>query len=333
MDSVGDVASRDRRRRPAPHRLRPRLRRRRLGAGRGARATGAATPGVRRQRRAADLPHPLRARAGRGGGPPLGRARRPLLPGRRVARRRLPRRPRGLLLPARLRDHRAGPPRHRARAGRRGDLRAARRQHQEARHDRRLPALRLRSTRAGTRAACGGRCGSSAAARCASAACACCAPRPTPSRAQLRRCGPSSTATPPAPSASARSSTTGSSASASSRWPRAPTSVEWTLRRRQPGPVVAVGARRPAAVDGDGQRCYVDDEVSDARTVRTGLPPGGARATGCCAVNGERMFVKGANLEPRPARPWPRPRPTSSRRDVLAGPRRRPRPRAPPRPT
>ena len=41
--------------------------------------------------------------------PPLARARRHLLPGRRVARRRLPRRSRGLLLPPRLRDHRPRP--------------------------------------------------------------------------------------------------------------------------------------------------------------------------------------------------------------------------------
>ncbi len=47
-------------------------------------------------------------------------ARRRLLPGRRLARRRLPRRPRGLLLPAQLRHHRPVAPRRRARARGRG---------------------------------------------------------------------------------------------------------------------------------------------------------------------------------------------------------------------
>ena len=94
---------------------------------RGARPLALRSPAVRRQRRPAALPHALRARrrAPTGGATGVD-ARRRLLPGRRLARRRLPRRPRGLLLPphastspslARLGD--------RARPGRRGGLPAA----------------------------------------------------------------------------------------------------------------------------------------------------------------------------------------------------------------
>ena len=73
----------------------------------------------------------------------LADVRRPLLPRRRVARRRVPRRHRGLLLPARVRGHRAARGADRAPARRRGRLRAADRPHGEAQHHRRVPALGL----------------------------------------------------------------------------------------------------------------------------------------------------------------------------------------------
>ena len=55
----------------------------------------------------------------------MGHPRRDLLPGRRLARRRLPRRPRGLLLQSQLRRDVAVTVRRRPRAGGRGDVRTA----------------------------------------------------------------------------------------------------------------------------------------------------------------------------------------------------------------
>ena len=73
--------------------------------------------------------------------PPVGDARRSLLPGRRVPRRRLPGRRRGLLHAAHVRHHRVVAIRRRARARRRGDVHAATRCPQQAQHHRRVPAL------------------------------------------------------------------------------------------------------------------------------------------------------------------------------------------------
>ena len=98
------VAGHASRRRPPTRRDRAGCRRLRLGRDRGPRSL-AQSSRVRRARRAAAPPTPVPPpRAGRGP-PPLDHARRHLLPGRRLARRRLPRRPRGLLLPAHLRHH------------------------------------------------------------------------------------------------------------------------------------------------------------------------------------------------------------------------------------
>ena len=79
--------------------------------------------------------------------PPLARARRHLLPRRRLARRGLPRRPRGLLPPARLRDHRPRGLGLRAPAVHRGDVRAPAGPAGQAEHHRRLPALGLHRPR------------------------------------------------------------------------------------------------------------------------------------------------------------------------------------------
>ena len=116
----------------------------RLGGRRGARATGARTPAF------ADTDGPLLYRRSFDAmGPPEGRRawltlRRPLLPGRRVARRRLPRRHRGLLRAPHLRGHR----RRCARAGEHHlavEVTCARpaRPHGQAQHHRRVPALGL----------------------------------------------------------------------------------------------------------------------------------------------------------------------------------------------
>ena len=71
----------------------------------------------------------------------MGDPRRDLLPGRRLARRRLPRRPRGLLLPPLVRHHRPQPVRRRARPRRRGHLRAADDPDRPAQHHRRAATV------------------------------------------------------------------------------------------------------------------------------------------------------------------------------------------------
>ena len=103
--------------------------------------------GVLDERRPAHLPHPLRPRARPGRGSALAGPRRALLPGRRVARRCLPRRPRGLLRPPRLRHHRPGRPVVRALAVHRGHVQPAARPGRQAQHHRRLPALGLHRRR------------------------------------------------------------------------------------------------------------------------------------------------------------------------------------------
>ena len=112
------------------------------------------------------------------------------------------------------------------------------------------------------------------------------------------RSAPSSTATRPAPCGSA---------------PRVDGAVERELeqslagghqrgrvdpRHRRPAPVVAVGARRPAADRRRRRGLGRRRGRAIAARVRTGLRAGGAAPTGCSRVNGERLFLKGANLAP-----------------------------------
>ena len=106
---------------------------------------------------------------------PFRHPRRRVLPGRRVARRRVPRRSGGLLLPAQLRHHQPLAPGHRARAGGRGGLPAAAEPEGEANHHRRVPELGRAWTRRGTRAVSGAPCGSRPPARCESTVGASCA--------------------------------------------------------------------------------------------------------------------------------------------------------------
>ena len=127
---------------------RSRLRRRRLGAGAGP-GPLAVGSGVLGGRRSVPVPDTLRPSPARCHGRPfLVGARRRLLPVRRVARRHLSRRHRGLLLPAHLRDQRRvqGPVR-RPRPGGRGDVRAAAGPDPQAEPHRRLPALGLHRRR------------------------------------------------------------------------------------------------------------------------------------------------------------------------------------------
>ena len=99
-----------------------RLRRQRLGADRRPRPL-AEHPRLRRRRWPAPLPAGLRRRAARARSPRVAHLRRHLLPGGRLARRRLPRRHRGLLRTARLRGDRGAGRSPGAPPRRRGDLR------------------------------------------------------------------------------------------------------------------------------------------------------------------------------------------------------------------
>ena len=193
--TVRHVARRPRRRRPAPRRRSPWTSTTTAGSPSRCPATGAARPPSPTATARSSTAPASSSRPARRGRPPLGRARRHLLPGRRVARRRLPRRPGGLLLPPRLRDHRPGPPRRRARAGRRGHLRAARRQDGEAQHHRRVPALGLHrpDVEPGRAVAPGPRRAHRAGAHRPPAGAL--HARPTPSGAQSAAAAPSSTAT------------------------------------------------------------------------------------------------------------------------------------------
>ena len=144
---VRDVG-RDHRGRAQPARvLRAVLRRSPLGLRRAAR-TLAHAPCVRVERRA-DPPSAL-VRLTRLGGrrvARLARVRRRLLPRRRVDRRHLSRRDRGLLLPTRDGRHRSPRRGARAPAGDRSRVRPTERSHRQAKHHRRVPALGLHRPR------------------------------------------------------------------------------------------------------------------------------------------------------------------------------------------
>ena len=294
---------------------RPRLRRRRLGA----RCRPRPLALARRPSPTSDGPllyrtrFELERRPGRR--PPLGGARRRLLPGRRVARRRLPRRPRGLLLPPRLRDHRPRPPRRRARAGRRGGLRATRRTGGPSATSPASSSTGTASTRPGTRAACGAGAGRAHRARCASTACGCCAARPTPSgrnchgprRARQRR-GPHRAD----PHDRRRPA---SSASWSSPLAAGTNQVEWTFGVDNPALWWPWSLGDQPLSTLDGRRSPSTTSSSHARTVRTGL-----RQVAIAPLGAQRQR-RAAVPEGRQPRPDPHgPRRGHARR---AAPRRR----------
>ena len=207
---------------------------------------------VRRQRRAAPVPHGVRARPPRTGRPPLAAARRALLPGRRLAGRELRRRHRGLLLPPRLRGHRRARGPDRAPARHRGDLQPPAATGRASATSPARSSTATPSTRPGTPGASGGRCGSSAPGRSASATCASAAARPPRSEpsSPSGRCS-----TPPSPPRRPSHSSVGGVDHVDRAQPR---------RRREPGrvddhrprapAVVAPHARRPAAPRGRGRR-------------------------------------------------------------------------------
>ena len=239
--------------------------------------------GLRRQRRPAALPHPLRARRRRRRAPALGRARRRLLPGRRLARRRLPRRPEGYFFPhafeitdlARLGTEHVlavevtcAPPADR---------------HDEAQPSPASSSTRTASTRPGTRAASGGRCASSAPARSASAACACCAARPTPSGRSCQRAGrldSDEARTVARPHDRRRPASSASSSSPAGRAAATRSSGASASTARRCGGRGRSATSRCRRVD--GRRCYVDHEIEPTPAPSA---PASARwrcATGCC---------------------------------------------------
>ena len=258
---------------------------------------------VRRRRRPAALPPHFDADGPGRGTPGLADLRRDLLPGRRVARRRLPRRHRGLLRPAHLRGHRRAA---RARPSTTSRVEVtctpADRPDRQAQHHRRLPALGLPRPRLEPRRhlAPGAR-----------------RPRPGPVRiARLRvavpggrrrsaRCscsGPRSTATRPRTVTPAHHrSATLDHARPTSRSPTGANEVEWTVTVDRPGPVVAPRPRRPApprpARPGAARR----RRGRHARPTSAGCAPACARCAcgrGSRQVNGERLFLKGSNHGP-----------------------------------
>ena len=288
-----------RRRRPAPRVRRRRLRRRGWEPIDGARPL-ALDARVRRRRRPAALPHARstprrRPTADRG----LAALRRPLLPRRRVARRRLPRRHRGLLLPAHLRGHRPVAAPRRAHARRRGRVRAADRPHGQAQPHRRVPALGLPRPRLEPRRhlAAGARRDDRPG------------PHPRPPRAVPRGdgrargrgcCAPRSTRDAARTVARRTHASATSTTSPSSRSPRARTDVEWTVDVDRARAVVAAGARRPAAPRRRTSRSWCRRATASHRR-RSACAPGCARSqlrNWICSVNGERLFLKGANQGP-----------------------------------
>ena len=138
--SVGTMACQCRRRRAPPQCRRPRILRRRLARDRGAQPL-AQPRALRRQRRRVDLSQAFRARRGTRGQAPFRDVRRRVLPGRRVARRRVPRRSGGLLLPPHVRHHQPVSPGHRTCPRRRGGLPASTEPQDEAHHHRCVPEL------------------------------------------------------------------------------------------------------------------------------------------------------------------------------------------------
>ena len=155
---------------------------------------------ARQERRTDPVPPALRPAAPRRRQAPLDHVRRDLLPGGRVARRRLPRRSGGLLLPAQLRRHRPVAARRRPRARRRGDVQPRVGHDRSAQHHRPLPALRGRRPGLEPGRHLAARCSCTTPVRSSSTGCASCAATPT-RPAPTSGCTPASTATRPGPSA------------------------------------------------------------------------------------------------------------------------------------
>ena len=230
-----------------------------------------------------------------------------------MARRGLPRRSRGLLLPPQLRRHGAVAPRRRPRARRRGHVQPGAGHDRPAQHHRPVPALRGRrpALEPGRPVAPGARLRHrTGEARPAAGA----VPRrrrhagpPPPPRPPRERRSPSS--------CSVRTTADGAVVGETEHPLAAGTNeIEWSLDIDRPAAVVAAGARRPAADRRSTSSCS-----STARSA-TAAPggPGCARWRG--TTGSARSTASGCSSRPptscRPGPGSPTPRRPTVRRDV-----------------
>ena len=253
---------------------------------------------------------------------PMGHVRRRVVPGRRVARRRVSRRSGGLLRPAQLRHHRSQPVRRRTRPRHRGHLHAAGRHPQSPEHHRRAPAVGMvrpvvQPGRAvAPRPALRHRAGAHRSSACALSRC-----RPPPRPPAHRRAARQRrAATDRDPHADRRRAARRDHARGGERRQR----PRMEPRSGRPGVVVAAFARRPAAHDGHrrgARRRRVERPSSTAHRAPSG-------DVGRLGLFGQRRADLPQGRQPaadeqRP-RPRRRPRPpatTSSRRSISASTR------------
>ena len=172
------------------------------------------------------------------------------------------------------------------------------------------------STATGTRAGCGARCSSTTPARCASTGCACSAATPTRS-GPTSACTPGSTPTSPAPSGCARRAD-GVAVGETEHAARRRRQRDRVVARRRPSPTPVVAARASATSRSPtiGVEVLVDGERE--RPARRAAPVCARSrwSNWICSVNGERLFLKGANLAADAARAWPTPHRPRCARDV-----------------
>ena len=297
------------------------------------------------QRRPAPVPRgPSTPRRPERRPPVVADLRRPLLPGRRLARRGLPRRHRGLLLAAHLRGHRRPPGPVRAPPRRRGHLQPADRPHGEAQHHRRVPALGLPRPRLEPRRdlAPGPRRARPGPVRIAGLRVLC--REATVERAawsaaghprQRRWPAPSPCSPPSVPSTTA---STSPSPTARTRWSGPSRSTSRPCGGPAPSatqPSTTLSVRGCVHDDGRDGGTAATSAVSDERRLRTGLRQVRMRHW-VASVNGERLFLKGANQGPtRMALAEATRRRAGARRRPRPGRRSRPaagaRPHQPPR--
>ena len=273
-------------------------------------------------RRAAALPPPLRRPTAR----PTGERawlvlRRPLLPGRRVARRRLLGDTEGYFFPHTFEVTDALRDRTEHLLAVEVDVRAA---SATARPSATSPASSstgTASTPTGTPAASGARCASSETGPVRIRRLRVAVPRGRPpSRPSLRCPGRRSTATRRRHRRSSRTTRRRPATEhrGASRWPPARTSVEWTVTVARPAAVVAAGPRATSRSTTSTVEAVARGRRAVSHTRRAPHRPalGGASTTGSLSVNGERLFLKGANQGPTRMAARPRRPPTSCAGDV-----------------
>ena len=225
----------------------------------------------------------------------MGDVRRRVVPGRRVARRGVSRRPGGLLHPAQFRHHRSQPVRRRTRPRHRGHLHPAETTFAIAATSPACCSSRSGSTGRSTREGCGAPSGSTTPGRCASIDCVCSVATPTPaaptcaSPARLDSDAQRPIGIRTLIDGVPHAETTHVVASGDN-------DLEWSLDLADPALwwPRSLGDQPLTMVTVE---VLVDGELSDRRQRRTGL----RQVTWddwVCSVNGERIFLKGANLLP-----------------------------------